>query len=167
MNRQPDDQPAVQTHRLFAAAAALGEKRVAGAELTSCDQPMRPVCQPTELYGEHRDSAQVLSTPVQRQFSGYEACDLVELAYFGGALLGDRSLWTTAAYPLITQIECRVRGLESHYGQDVLDRAVRQCSALKRNLRMLFGLQDKPTDLGLIEMCRERLERCPRACSDL
>ena len=31
-------------------------------------------------------------------------------------LLGDRSLWTTVAYPLITQIECRVRGLESHYG---------------------------------------------------
>ena len=158
MNLQPGVQPAVQIHCLSVAAAALGEKRVAGAELTSCGRPMRPVCQPTELFGEHRDSAQVLSTPVQRQFSGYEACDLAELAYFGGALLGDRSLWTTAAYPLITQIECRVRGLESHYGQDVLDRAARQCSALRRNLRTLFELPDKPTDLGLTEMCRERLE---------
>ena len=130
---------------------------------------MRPVCQPTELFGEHRDSAQVLSTPVQRQFSGYEAYDLAELAYFGGALLGDRSLWTTAAYPLITQIECRVRGLESHYGQDALDLAARQCSrsALRRNLRTLFELQDKPTDLVLIEMCCERLECCPRACTNL
>ena len=109
MDLQQGVQPAVQIHCLSVAAAALGEKRVAGAELTSCGRPMRPVCQPTELFGEHRDSAQVLSTPLQRQFSGYEACDLAELAYFGGALLGDRSLWVTAAYPLITQIECRVR----------------------------------------------------------
>ena len=74
MNLQPDVQPAVQIHCLSVAAAALGEKRVAGAELTSCGRPMRPVCQPTELFGEHRESAQVLSTPVQHQFSGYEAC---------------------------------------------------------------------------------------------
>ena len=110
-----------------------------------------------ELYGHHHDDeTRISALPIVTKHSGWEACDLAELAYFGGALLSDQGAWTGRAAAIITQMECKMRGLDSQYSHEELILSASNCGLLRERVKHALGLHalDPCSDLDLVLECR-------------
>ena len=114
------------------------------------------------IYGDHADPAAVLATPILARFvdtNAFKACDLVELALFGGRYIHENGQWLEAVMPLITQIETKIRGLPTVVPkQEFLD-ATTYASNLRRIIKLELELEPLAavTDARFVDMCREEM----------
>ena len=121
-----------------------------------------PVRRPIELppvYGDHVDLEAIECLAVDlSKFSGWEACDMVELAVWGGRLLCAGGKWVDAVMPLVTSMECRMRGQDPEVSPSLRESAA-LASLLRKNIRDELMLEhDTPfRDIDLVELCRNEL----------
>ena len=112
------------------------------------------------IYGDHADPAVVLATPILARFvdtDAFKACDLIELALFGGRYIHEDGQWVEAVMPLITQIETKIRGLPTVVPkQEFLDAAT-YASNLRRIIKLELELDPlvAAPDAQLADMCRK------------
>jgi len=112
----PPVHPAVS----FEVVPQTPQPQTSSSKRKSTDNPMtmqqlRPrVVELPPIYGDHADRAVVLATPILARFvdtDAFTACDLIDLALFGGRYIHEDGQWLEAVMPLITQIETKIRGL--------------------------------------------------------
>ena len=114
------------------------------------------------IYGDHADRAVVLATPILARFvdtDAFKACDLIELALFGGRYTHGDGQWVEAVMPLITQIETKIRGLPTVVPkQEFLDAAT-YASNLRRIIKLQLELDPLVAvpDAQLADMCRNEM----------
>ena len=113
------------------------------------------------FYGGHQGLEAVSPTALLPKIGGRDACDMVELALFGGQPLLDNSgRWLHAAISLATHVECKIRGLPSPIDRGDFLLAARYTTALRKQVKLdlEIDLSERITDFELVESCRLNLE---------
>ena len=122
-----------------------------------------PVRRPIELppvYGDHVDLEAIEGLGVgPSKPSGWEACGMVELAVWGGRLLCEGGKWVDAVMPLVTSMECRMRGQDPEVSPS-LRKSAALASLLRKKIRYELELEhDTPfRDTDLVQLCRDELQ---------